>query len=314
MISVRDAFFSRIYELVCMGEDIVVVSCDLGAPSLDAFRRDYPERYVSVGIAEQNLIAVAAGLALSGKKVIAYGLNPFPITRAFDQIRTLMAELKIPITLCALNAGLCSAECGYTHMPVEDMGMMRMLSNIQIANPSDETISIKLAEETASCINPRYIRFDKSIGGSFYDRQEIDFQRGFSIYGEDSPVGVITNGEFVKQMRGMAQRYKKQGIGFQLIDIFSLPLREEELAATLRKYHQIVTLEENILAGGIGAMILEILSDHGLDIPVKRMGLDLRKGYYNAFTNREYIRKDQKLDDESIGSVISEVGQNEIQH
>ena len=95
MISVRDAFFNKIYDLVKSGEDIVIVTPDLGAPSLDEFRKNYPEKYVSVGIAEQNMISVAAGICLSGQNVIAYGLNPFPVTRAYDQIRSLMAELGV---------------------------------------------------------------------------------------------------------------------------------------------------------------------------------------------------------------------------
>ena len=96
---VRDAYFSEIYELTKLGEDIVIVSADLGAPSLDLFRRDFPQRFISVGIAEQNLLSVAAGIALAGKKVIAFGLNPFPVTRAFDQMRNLLNNLQIPITV-----------------------------------------------------------------------------------------------------------------------------------------------------------------------------------------------------------------------
>ena len=113
MPTVRDSFFNEIYNQIRSDEDIYVITADLGAPSLDALRKDFPNRYISAGIAEQNLIEVSTGLAWTGKKVVAYGLNPFPITRAFDQVRCLMAELKVPFTLCALNAGLCSAESGY---------------------------------------------------------------------------------------------------------------------------------------------------------------------------------------------------------
>ena len=137
MLSVRDKFFNTIFELIKSGEDIYVVSADLGAPSLDDLRKYFPERFISVGIAEQSLVSISAGLATAGKKVVAYGLNPFPVTRAFDQVRCLMGELKIPVTLCALNAGVCSAEAGYTHMAIDVFNIMKCVPCVRIFNPAD---------------------------------------------------------------------------------------------------------------------------------------------------------------------------------
>lgn len=310
MASVRDAFFNRLYECVRAGEDIYVLTADLGAPSLDQFRRDFPERYISVGIAEQSLVTVAAGLALGGKSVVAYGLNPFPITRAFDQIRCLMAELKIPVTLCALNAGLCSAECGYTHMPVEDLSMARTLSNVRFINPTDEVLARKLAEETSACKIPRIIRFDKSINGSVYNEGEIDFGRGFSVLGNQgaAKLGILASGCYVRELQQWMQQFPKAD-EIKLIDLYTLPVNEEKLLEEIRKCRQIFTIEEHVLAGGLGSLVLEILSDHGEGKPVKRMGLDVKKGYYEVFTDREYIRKDQKID---LGSIASQV-QNALQ-
>lgn len=308
MASVRDAFFNQIYKCVQAGDDIYIISADLGAPSLDDFRKEFPERYISVGIAEQNLVTVAAGLALGGKKVIAYGLNPFPITRAFDQVRSLMAELEIPVTLCALNAGLCSAECGYTHMPIEDMAMMRTLSNIKIMNPTDETVARKLAEETAACNVPRFVRFDKSITGTIYEEDEIDFGRGFSIIGNkgQAKLGIITNGCYVKELNQWMRQCQDTD-GIKLFDVYTLPVDEQALIGEIGKCQHIITIEENILAGGLGSLLLEIMSDHGIMKPIKRMGLDAKKGYYNVFTNREYIRKDQRIDMENIIKYIYRV-------
>jgi len=304
MASVRDVFFHKIYEMVQDGEDIVVVTSDLGAPSLDDFRKYYPERYISVGIAEQNLIAVASGLALSGKKTVAYGLNPFPVTRAFDQLRCLMAEMKIPVTLCGLNAGLCSAESGYTHMPVEDFGMVRMLPNLQIINPSDEAVSLKAAAEVSSSGGPRYIRFDKAISSTLYQPSEIDFSRGFSSYGNGRKDGlcIITNGCFVGQMRKIVDSYYEKGKKLRLLDIYSFPADRESLAGILKGHASILTIEENVLAGGLGSFILELLSDYSIQVPVKRLGL--AKSSYEVFTDRSYIREAQGLDERNIRRVI----------
>lgn len=300
MPSVRDAFFNEIYNLVKSGEDICIITADLGAPSLDDFRRDFPERYISVGIAEQSLVSIASGLALGGKKVIAYGLNPFPVTRAFDQVRCLMAELNIPITLCALNAGLCSAECGFTHMPVEDMAMMRTLGNVRTFNPTDETIAMKLARETEECKYPRFIRFDKSLNGALYPDEQVDFSDGFVCLKESGhyDIGIITCGCYAKELRDWALNES----GTQLIDIFEFPNNKTKLLETMKACNAILTVEENVLSGGIGSYILELLSDGGIYKPLKRLGLNFEKGYYDVFTSRDYIRNGQDI---SIEKIIS---------
>ena len=298
MPSVRGVFFSEIYNLVKSGEDICVITGDLGAPSLDDFRRDFPERYISVGIAEQSLVSIASGLVLGGKKVIAYGLNPFPITRAFDQVRCMMAELNIPITLCALNAGLCSAECGYTHLPIEDMTMMRTLGNVKTYNPTDETIALKLARETSGCKYPRFIRFDKSLSGVLYSDERANLSDGFVCLKNDGRyhVGIITCGCYAKELRKWAISENE----IQLIDIFGFPNEKKKLLEALKSCESLLTVEENVLSGGIGSYILELLSDGGIYKPLKRLGLNFENGYYDVFTNRDYIRNSQDISIEKI--------------
>lgn len=298
MSSARDAFFNEIYRLVKSGEDICIVTADLGAPSLDAFRRDFPERYISVGIAEQSLVSITSGLALGGKKVIAYGLNPFPITRAFDQVRCLMAELNTPITLCALNAGLCSAECGYTHMPIEDIAMMRTLGNVRTFNPTDETIASRLAKETVECKYPRFIRFDKSLSGALYSDEQVDFSDGFVCLktGGHYDIGIITCGCYAKELR----EWVLGESGIQLIDLFEFPNNKAKLLEAIMDCDAILTAEENVLSGGMGSYILELLSDSGITKPVRRLGLNFENGYYDVFTSREYIRNSQGISLEGI--------------
>lgn len=303
--SVRDAFFNEIYNLVKKGEDIYIITADLGAPSLDDFRRDFPDRYISVGIAEQNLITVAAGMALAGKKVIAYGLNPFPITRAFDQIRCLLSELKLPVTVCALNAGICAAECGYTHLPIEDMAMLRTLSNVEVYNPSDENVSIQLAHDTISHSIPRVIRFDKYINGIIYDSEQIDFDRGFSSLNKNglADVCIVTNGIYVKELNYIFKGNDEYS-NVKLIDLYKIPVDKNSLIKELMLCKKIVTVEENTKSAGLGSMILEILSDNKIERRIKRLGLNIPNGTYDVLTDRSFIRKDLGLD---ISNVLYEI-------
>ena len=309
MPSVRDTFFNKIYSMVESGEDIFVLSSDLGAPSLDDFRKNYPERFINVGIAEQCLIAMAAGLVEAGKKVVAYGLNPFPMTRAFDQFRCLMGEMKIPVTLCALNAGICSAAAGYTHMATEVFAMARMVPNVKIYYPSDETISEILAEKTLNFDEPRYILFDKIAGGKIYSDTALDFEKGYSLYqpGKDYGVGLIGNSSHTKMLRSIADQFAEKNISVTVFDVFSVPLDEKVFVEDLKKCSHLLTVEENVLQGGLGSYVLEILSDNHLNISIKRLGIDFKDGVPNVFMDRDYLRKLNGLDEAGIVSALNKI-------
>ena len=286
-MNVRDAYFYGLYSQVKKGDDISIVSCDLGAPSLDDFRRDFSDRFISVGIAEQNAIAVAGGLSLAGKNVLVYGLNPFPVTRAFDQIRNLMASLCIPITIAALKAGTATAEAGFSHMALENISLLRTLRNIKIINPSDVVIAQLLVEEMVRNEKPRYVQFDPFICGNLYEREEIDFDKGFVVSGDGKSV-VVSTGIWSYML-------KKEKLSVKLIDCFSLPVDEDSLVKELKDCHKIITVEDGIAVGGIGSMILEILNDHSISIPVKRMALSFRNGYSEVLSDRECIFRNEGL-------------------
>ena len=287
-MNVRDRFFYEIYGQVKSGEDVSLVSTDLGAPSLDDFRRDFPQRFVNVGIAEQNAIAVAGGLCLAGKKVVAYGLNPFPVTRAFDQIRNLMASLKLPITVAALKAGTATAEAGVSHMALENISLLRTLKNIRIINPSDETISKMAVDEMINRPAPRYIQFDPFITDILYDETKIDYNKGFALNGPKSDVAIVATGIW-------AHRLKKEDLPVRLIDCFALPLCEKEFYDELKQYKRIIAVEDGIDRGGIGSMTLEILNDYEAVIPVECMALKFDNGYPSVLSDRNLIFEQEGL-------------------
>ncbi len=301
--NVRDIYFDTIYNLIKQGEDIVLVSADLAAPSLDIFRRDFGNRFVNVGIAEQNLIAVTCGIALTGKKVIAYGLNPFPITRAFDQIRNTVSSLNLPITIAALNAGLCSGESGATHLAIEDIALIRTLPLIKTINISDQSIAKKAAYNTAFSDKPSFIRFDKQISERIYDENMIDFNKGFAMHGTGKDIVFVSTGYQVGLLKERIFELEKKGINVSLIDCYTLPVNEENLSDVLRTASTIVTVEENSLPGGLGSMILELLADHEILKPVKRFGIDFKQGYPSYFGDRNYFLEKLRLD---INTILNE--------
>lgn len=296
-MNVRDSFFHELYRQTQAGKDVMVVSSDLGAPSLDDFRRDYPQRFVNVGIAEQNSIAVASGLALAGKIAVTYGLNPFPVTRAFDHIRNLLASLEIPVTVAALKAGSCTAEAGFSHMAVENMSLLRTLRNLRIVNPSDETIARQMVREIVEHPKPGFIQFDPFISGVLYDEEEIDFSRGFAVSGKACDTAVVTYGIW-------AHKLKKEALPVRLIDCYSLPVNIPLLVEELGKCKKIVTVEDGIAAGGIGSLLLEIMNDCGLQIPVKRLALRFENGYPTVSSDRKQIFEAEGLTLEALKKEI----------
>ncbi len=297
-MNARDCFFDEVYQAVKRGKDMVVVSADIGAPSLDDFRRDFPHRFVNVGIAEQNLVAVASGLQLAGKTAIVYGLNPFPATRAFDQIRNIMASLKIPLAVTALNAGTCSAEAGFSHIAIENLSVMRTLRNIQFINPSDETIARKSVDEISTRKTARFVQFDKYVEGKLYQEGEIDFGRGFVGSVMDDAVTVVSYGI-------TAHEIKKAKLPCRLLDCFSLPVDKDAFVGELKRSRKILTVEDGIAEGGIGSMVLEVLNDYGLQIPVKRLALKFDGGYPHRFTNRSVIWQEEGI---SLAALEQELG------
>lgn len=287
-MNVRDKFFNTLYERTWEGKDIVVVSSDLGAPSLDDFRRDFPQRFVSVGIAEQNAIAVASGLSLAGKTAITYGLNPFPVTRSFDHIRNIMASLRIPITVACLKAGTCTAEAGFSHMAIENLSLLRTLHNVQIITPSDETISRKIVNEMVAKPLPRYVQFDPFIQGKLYEDDEVDFEKGFAVSNASCDIAVVTYGIW-------AHEIKKERLPVKVIDCFALPIDVELFISEIKECKKIITVEDGVESGGIGSMVLELLNEYDINMEVKRMALKFQKGYPQMFTDRKTIFEDEEL-------------------
>lgn len=292
-MNVRDIFFNTIYEKTQKGEDIVLVSSDLGAPSLDDFRRNFPQRFVNVGIAEQNSISVAAGLSLAGKKTLTYGLNPFPVTRAFDQIRNLLGAFQYPIAVTALKAGTSAAEAGVSHMALENMSMMRTLRNVRLFNPTDEHISRMVALSFIDDPRPIYVQFDPGLQGTIYEADKIDIGKGFISNGVSSDTTIITYGIW-------ASKLKDADLPVKLIDCFALPVDEEALVKEISGSKKVITVEDGVSQGGIGSMMLEIMNEKGINIPLKRMALEFKGGYPENLVSREDVFETEGLTIDAI--------------
>lgn len=287
----RDVFFKYLVEKAEKDKDIVVIIADSSAPCFDSFRNSFPDRFINVGIAEQNLLSVGSGLALTGKKVYVYALNPFPVTRAFDQLRGLLSGLNVPVNIICFNSGTSAAACGYTHMPLENFAMLRTLPNVKSYIPSDNTQSVKIAIQTLNSPKPAVIQFEKFLDSDIYESDEIDLEKGYCCRGAGEEIAVVASGYPVKIINEILSDSKELNDSIRLIDCFSFPLSAVGLIEELSLCKRILTIEDNSPEGGLGSFILEILSDYAITKKVKRLSINLDRSTHIIETRETLYEK-----------------------
>ena len=217
----RDAFWEKVYSLAKDNKDIVVVSADMGAPSLDQFRRDLAAQFVNVGIAEQNAILVASGMAALGKRVFVYAIAPFITLRCLEQIRVNNAMMKFPITIVGVGAGFGYEDSGPTHHITEDIAIMRSMPNIIINSISDSVMAEAVALMSCQMKVANYVRLDRLTLPSLYKKGE-DFSQGIAVLKKGDSY-IVSTGSMVHVALEVARQLKKKGLHVGVIDAYTIP-------------------------------------------------------------------------------------------
>lgn len=298
-ISQRDAFWNKVYELAKADRDIVIVSADMGAPALDRIRKDIPSQFVNVGIAEQNAITLAAGLALTGKRVFTYAIAPFITLRCLEQIRVENAIMKIPITIVGVGAGFGYEDSGPTHHLTEDIAIMRSMPHITINSITDSIMASAFAEISCKLQTANYIRLDRQVFPEIYSK-DSDFTKGISVLKESKDYYIISTGCMTHTALEIVRKLEEKGINIGVIDIYTIPINHGLFLEKVKNAKKLITLEEHFLPGGFSSAVCEILIDNNHLISVKRIGLPVDKGYCYKYGGREVIRGYYGMDIEGI--------------
>jgi transketolase len=301
--SQRDAFWMRVYDGAKENKDIVVISADMGAPALDKFRRDLSGQFINTGIAEQNAILIAAGLALEGKKVFATAIAPFISLRCYEQIKVNLAGMNLPVTLVGVGAGFSYDDSGPTHHTLEDVSIMRILPNMIVNTATDSVMTAGFVDLSLKMSGPNYVRLDRKILPNIYE-QGTDFSQGLAILKPVKEINIVATGNMVHRALEVSEEVKKHGLEIGVIDLYTLPINEKLFLNTINNVKKIVTLEEHTLPGGLGGAVVEVLADNNKLVPVKRIGLNLRKGYCYKYGGRKNIQSLCGLDIESIKKIV----------
>ncbi len=244
----RDEFISVLHNAAKSDKDILFLSVDFGAPALDAFREDFPEQFIHVGISEQNAIDLAAGLALSGKKVFVYGMAPFISMRCLEQIKMSLAQMNLPVVILSVGVGLGYADSGPTHYATEDLGAVRSIINLDVYSVSSVNQANSLAKYLLdkNLEGPSFVRLDReSLDEIYKDQALLDISLGFStIYKSNASSKnlVITSGYASK-----ISIEAKKNLGednFDWVDWFRIKPFPSEMSNLISNYEKVILIDE----------------------------------------------------------------------
>jgi len=264
--------------LVKLGEvrdDFVVLDADLAAATQTGmFKKAFPDRFYDCGIAEQNMISIAAGIAATGKKVIASSFAMFAAGRAFEQVRNSIGYPHLNVIIGATHAGISVGEDGATHQCCEDIALMRTIPGMTIINPADEVETIKAVEAALEIDGPVYMRFGRLAVPIIFDEDyKFEVGKGCTLKdGED--VTVIATGLMVNEALQAYDLLKAEGINARIINMATIkPLDNEIVLKAAKETGAIVTAEEHSVIGGLGSAVAELVAENN-PVPVLKLGVN----------------------------------------
>ncbi|MBA1334270.1 MAG: Transketolase, C-terminal section [Firmicutes bacterium] len=274
-IATRDAYGKTLVSLGGENDKIVVLDADLSKSTKTVlFAEAFPERFFNMGIAEQNLIGMAAGLAASGKIPFASTFAMFASGRAFEPIRNSVAYPRLNVKIAATHAGLTVGEDGASHQCIEDIALMRAVPNMTVICPADGVETEAAVRAAAEYKGPVYIRLGRSKVPAVFDKESYAFEWGKGItVREGKDAAIIATGIMVPVAVDAAAELAECGINVRVIDIHTIkPIDRELIIRAARETGAIVTAEEHSIIGGLGSAVAEVLCE-SIPVPMKRIGV-----------------------------------------
>lgn len=256
-------------------KDVVVLTSDSrGSAKLDVFVEAIPEQLVEVGIAEQNIVGIAAGLAHSGKRSFVVSPAAFLSMRSIEQIKVDVAYSNTNVKLVGISGGVAYGQLGMSHHSLQDLAVTRAIPNLQVMMPADRFETERMFEALAKTSQPAYIRIGRNPVEDVYENKEYNFEIGKAVTmleGED--ITLVATGEMVRIAMDAAYALRKDGINCRVLNMHTIkPLDEEAILQAAKETRRIITLEEHSIYGGLGAAVSEVVSQEH-PVPMKILGI-----------------------------------------
>ncbi len=295
----RGTFFKTLMELAESDDRIYLLVADIGFGVVEPFADKFPRRFLNVGVAEQNLTGVAAGIAMTGKIVFTYSIANFPTLRCFEQIRNDVCYHKANVKIVSVGGGYSYGPLGMTHHATEDIAVLRALPAMTVVAPGDP---IEVRAATRAIVEhqgPCYLRLGRAGEPTIHD-SAITFQLGKAIEVRDGDaITIISTGALLQNVVRVADTLAARGIQARVLSMHTIkPLDEDAILAAARETRAIVTVEEHSVIGGLGGAVAECLAESGSSVPFKRLGLP--SAFSAHIGSQEYLRSQSNLSPDGI--------------
>ena len=304
-VATRESYGKALAELGAEYENLVVLDADLaGATKTAVFKKAFPERHIDCGIAEGNMMGVAAGLATTGKIPFASSFAMFAAGRAFEQIRNSIGYPHLNVKIGATHAGISVGEDGATHQCNEDIALMRTIPGMVVISPADDVEARAAVRAAVEYEGPVYLRFGRLAVPVIHDEASYKFEIGKGVVErEGKDVTIVTTGLCVSESLEAATKLAEEGIDAKVINIHTIkPIDEELILAAAKETGKIVTVEEHSVIGGLGSAVCDVLSEK---LPTRVMKIGINDTYGESGPAKELIKK-YGLDSESIAARVKD--------
>lgn len=269
----RNTFINTIIDACKIRDDIFIVSGDAGLGVFDQFREEYPHRFRNMGVAEQNTISFAAGLALTGYKVFVYNIIPFVLYRCYEQVRNDICYQELPVTLVGIGSGITYAPQGMTHYSVEDLGIVQTLPNLVTVSPMDPVEARVAARYALDCTKPLYVRLAKRGEPAFHQDENFDITAP-QIIRQGTGTALVFHGSISREIMAAYDELKTKGVAPRVISVPTIqPLDTVSLMKLLADVRQVICVEEHFTNCGLGGMMARFKSEQTAPWSLSLLGI-----------------------------------------
>lgn len=275
-LSTGEVYAKMLCDLARENKDIVVLTADLAkSTKIGKFQEEFPERFFNVGIAEQNMFGVAAGMAKAGLVPFTSTFAVFNSLRALDQVHTDICYQNLNVKMIASHAGTSFGQGGSTHHSLEDIAIMRTMANLTVIVPADGMETANAVQEAVAMNGPVYIRINRGFDQKVYDTMEYGYEIGKAVKLHDgADATIIACGSCVFPALQAAQELEADGLSVRVLDMHTIkPLDKEAVLAAINETKRIITMEDHSVIGGLGGAVAEVIAESGKGCAFKRMGV-----------------------------------------
>ncbi len=301
----RDAFFKTLVEIAESDQRIMFLTGDLGFGAVNEFVKRCPRQFLNVGVAEQNMTGIAAGLAMAGKTVFTYSIANFPTLRCLEQIRNDVCYHNADVKVVSVGGGLAYGALGPSHHATEDLGILRMLPNMTVVAPADPVEVSRAVRALATMSGPAYLRLGR-VGERKLHSESIEFTLGRAIQVRSgADVTLISTGGMLEMVLEAANQLLLSGIDARVLSMHTIrPIDELAIKSAAAETRAIVTIEEHSVIGGLGSAVAEVLA--GLDTSTRLRRVGLPSQFMSSVGSHEYLRERSGLSVVQIHKTVVE--------